>query len=177
MNYSVPIFVDAHLGATYNGDTYEIGRFDTKIMTTEAHLKELELLKDSALESLGNTASESELEQWRVLHIGRRGQLTKILRSLQTLSESERRTVGATANQVKKQLSKIKCPVLLVHSKSDLLTKTENLDFAYNSISSLNKEKFFVNNAGHNLFIQNPDQKLIFEKISSFLKDANETNI
>ena len=85
--------------------------------------------------------------------------------------------VRKLTNQVKKQLSTIKCPVLLVHSKSDLLTKTENLDFAYNSISSLNKEKFIVNNAGHNLFIQNPDQKLIFEKISSFLKDANQTNI
>ena len=85
--------------------------------------------------------------------------------------------VRKLTSQVKKQLSTIKCPVLLVHSKSDLLTKTENLDFAYNSISSLNKDKFIVNNAGHNLFIQNPDQKLIFEKISSFLKDANQTNI
>ena len=85
--------------------------------------------------------------------------------------------VRKLTNQVKKQLSKIKCPVLLVHSKSDLLTKTENIDFAYNSISSLNKEKFIVNNAGHNLFIQNPDQKRIFDKISSFLKNATQTNI
>jgi phenylalanyl-tRNA synthetase alpha chain len=73
-------------------------------MTTKTHLKELALLKDFALEALEKTASELELEQWRILHMGRRGQLTKILRSLQTLSDNDRRTVGAAANQVKKLL-------------------------------------------------------------------------
>jgi phenylalanyl-tRNA synthetase alpha chain len=41
------------------------------------------------------------VEQWRVAYLGRRGELTNILRSVATLGLEERRAVGAAANQVK----------------------------------------------------------------------------
>ena len=41
-------------------------------------------------------------------------------------------------------------------------------------ISSEQKEKFFIENANHNIFIQNPDRELIFEKINSFFKQFRE---
>ena len=44
-----------------------------------------------------------------------------------------------------------------------------NINFVYDNISAENKIKLFVNNAHHNMFDENPDQKLIFNKILKFL--------
>jgi len=74
---------------------------------------------------------------------------------------------------VRPKLVKITCPALLIHSKADALTLEENVDFAYKSISSKNKEIFRLENAGHNIFIDNPDQQIIFQKITSFLNKLN----
>ncbi|MBC8256005.1 MAG: alpha/beta fold hydrolase [Candidatus Marinimicrobia bacterium] len=71
-------------------------------------------------------------------------------------------------NQVKKELHKIKCPALVLHSEIDLLALQENISIVYDGISSDIKEKFIVKQANHNLFITNPDQDLIFKKITSF---------
>ena len=63
--------------------------------------------------------------------------------------------IVCVANYVTKKLSNIKCPALLIHSKADLLSKYENIDFAYSLIRSQHKEKFVVEKAGHNIFISN----------------------
>ena len=42
-----------------------------------------------------------ELENWRVLYLGRKSRLTSILRSLKELPEEERRRVGALANKAR----------------------------------------------------------------------------
>ena len=68
-------------------------------------------------------------------------------------------------NKVRKVLPKIKCPALVIHSKADLLSPQSNISLVYDTISSENKEKMIVENGGHNLFISNPDQKIIFKKI------------
>jgi len=73
-------------------------------------------------------------------------------------------------NKVKKELSLIKNPCLIIESKKDKLQLLSNVDLIYNSINSLEKEKFFVNDAGHNLFCLSSDQKIIFEKVASFIK-------
>ena len=70
-----------------------------------------------------------------------------------------------------KKLVKIKCPMLVIHSKSDRLSLTETVNMIYNKIDSEIKEKFFVDKAHHNLFDSNPDQKNIFNKILSFIKE------
>ena len=70
-----------------------------------------------------------------------------------------------------KKLVKIKCPMLIIHSKSDRLSLIENVNMIYNKIDSEIKEKFFVDKAHHNLFDSNPDQKNIFNKILSFIKE------
>tara|TARA_B100000131_G_C17940645_1_gene542157 strand:- start:75 stop:830 length:756 start_codon:yes stop_codon:yes gene_type:complete len=70
-----------------------------------------------------------------------------------------------------KNLSKIKCPTLIIHSNNDRLSLKNNVDLVYNNISSQKKEKIYVENAHHNLFDENPDQKKIFNNILKFLHE------
>ena len=73
------------------------------------------------------------------------------------------------ANKTKKILPNIKCPSLVIHSRKDLLSPQSNIALVYDNISSDYKEKFVVENAPHNLFAINPNQEIIFQKISGFL--------
>ncbi|MFH1639013.1 MAG: phenylalanine--tRNA ligase subunit alpha [Chloroflexota bacterium] len=61
----------------------------------------LDELKRNALEALGKTDSLKELESWRVRYLGRRSDLTMMLRGLSSLPLEERKTAGALANSVK----------------------------------------------------------------------------
>jgi phenylalanyl-tRNA synthetase alpha chain len=70
-------------------------------MTTDTLLRNLEELQTAALEELGAAPTPDSVEQWRVTYLGRRGQLTLVLRGLGALEPEERRTVGAAANNVK----------------------------------------------------------------------------
>ena len=71
-------------------------------------------------------------------------------------------------NIVKKELPKIKCPALVIHSTKDLLSLQSNISLVYDNISSEIKEKFIVSQANHNLFTNSSDQELIFQKINSY---------
>ena len=64
-------------------------------------LKQLEELKSDALKELGAIKDSQQLESWRVCYLGRKSQLTRVLRSLATLSLEERKTVGAFANRIR----------------------------------------------------------------------------
>ena len=65
-----------------------------------------EQLKQEALKELDSLGDTEALEAWRVRYLGRKGELTAILRSLSGLPEDERRAVGASANKVKASLEK-----------------------------------------------------------------------
>jgi len=67
-------------------------------------LKQLEELKQRAEQELDAVTNVKELEGWRVRYLGKKSELTKILRSLASLSLDERKTVGALANEVKAEL-------------------------------------------------------------------------
>jgi phenylalanyl-tRNA synthetase alpha chain len=67
-------------------------------------LNEIEKIKTEAVKQLGGTENAKDLEAWRVKYLGKKSQLTQILRGLAGLSIEERKAVGAAANQVKKQL-------------------------------------------------------------------------
>ncbi len=67
-------------------------------------LQQLEALKLEALRELEGITSVADLEPWRVAYLGRKSQLTNILRSLAALPLEEKKAVGAGANQVKARL-------------------------------------------------------------------------
>ncbi|CAI8004461.1 Phenylalanine--tRNA ligase alpha subunit, partial [Geodia barretti] len=64
----------------------------------------IEDLTQNALQELSQIDNPDELEQWRVRILGRRGELTGILRGLAQLDLEERRQVGALGNQAKAAL-------------------------------------------------------------------------
>ena len=63
-----------------------------------------EEIQVKALSELGNITSTGELDSWRVQYLGRKGELTLILRSLGKLPAEERKALGAQANRVKTSL-------------------------------------------------------------------------
>jgi phenylalanyl-tRNA synthetase alpha chain len=67
-------------------------------------LEQLDELRNSALHELEGAKDAKELDSWRVRYLGRKSQLTNILRGLASLSIEERRAVGARANQIKSAL-------------------------------------------------------------------------
>lgn len=61
-------------------------------------------LQRDALAALSVASNESELEDWRIEYLGRRGVISAKLRSVGDLPADERRDAGAKLNQVKSRL-------------------------------------------------------------------------
>jgi phenylalanyl-tRNA synthetase alpha chain len=64
-------------------------------------LQRLKDLRARALEELNEVGNPRELELWRVRYLGKKSDLTQVLRSLAILDLEERRRVGAQANEIK----------------------------------------------------------------------------
>ena len=67
-------------------------------------LEQLTQLRAKALDALDGVTSPKELEDWRVAHLGRKGPLTQLLRSLGSLPADQRQAAGGQANQLKADL-------------------------------------------------------------------------
>ncbi|MFC2017058.1 phenylalanine--tRNA ligase subunit alpha [Chloroflexota bacterium] len=67
-------------------------------------LQQLEELNLIALRESEGINSIEELESWRVRYLGKKSELTRVLRSLATLPHDERKAIGAHANEVKAHL-------------------------------------------------------------------------
>ena len=67
-------------------------------------LQQLEELKSKALRELESIGDTRDLVSWRVRYLGKKSELTKVLRGLASLSIGERKAVGARANAVKADL-------------------------------------------------------------------------
>lgn len=65
---------------------------------------QLKQLQQEAVEAIAATPNLEELESIRVSYLGKKGQLSQILRGMGKLSPQERPLVGALANQVKETL-------------------------------------------------------------------------
>jgi phenylalanyl-tRNA synthetase alpha chain len=68
--------------------------------------EELEKLRNEVLISISQASTEKELSEIRVGVLGRKGNLTQLLKRLGTLPEEDRREIGKRANQVKGDLEK-----------------------------------------------------------------------
>ena len=65
---------------------------------------QLKRMEEEALRELGAIRDLSQLEEWRVKYLGRRGELTRIMRGLGSLPPEERPAFGQAANRVKELL-------------------------------------------------------------------------
>ena len=66
--------------------------------------EQLQQLKKTALEAIGGAANPAVLEDLRVRFLGRKGELTALLRGLSALSAEERPKMGALANKIKEEI-------------------------------------------------------------------------
>jgi phenylalanyl-tRNA synthetase alpha chain len=67
-------------------------------------MSNIDEILQKALHDIENMHDLKALEAWRVRYLGRKGEITEILRGLGGLPVEERKTVGARANQVKATL-------------------------------------------------------------------------
>ncbi|MBD3379033.1 MAG: phenylalanine--tRNA ligase subunit alpha [Candidatus Omnitrophica bacterium] len=68
-------------------------------------VKKLEQIKKEFEEEISSCRGEKELEDIRIRYLGRKGELTSVLRSLSGLSPEEKREVGKKANIFKNEFS------------------------------------------------------------------------
>ncbi|MFR1707567.1 MAG: phenylalanine--tRNA ligase subunit alpha [Clostridium sp.] len=68
--------------------------------------EQLEQIKKIALEQLSQVTDKAELENIRVKYLGKKGELTAILRGMGKLSAEERPVVGKIANEVREEIEK-----------------------------------------------------------------------
>ena len=62
-------------------------------------------LERAAIDVLAFAKTEADLEEWRVKYLGRRGEVSTLLRSVGTLPPQERREAGASLNRLKSRLT------------------------------------------------------------------------
>ncbi len=67
-------------------------------------LNELSLIKQSAIDSLNDCADLKSLEDLRVKYLGKKGEITSILKQMGKLSAEERPVIGQRANEVRAEI-------------------------------------------------------------------------
>ena len=73
-------------------------------MITSPIQSQLNQLQTEAVEDITDSASLDDLEQLRVKYLGKKGQLSQILRGMGKLSPEERPVVGSLGNKVKQAI-------------------------------------------------------------------------
>jgi phenylalanyl-tRNA synthetase alpha chain len=68
--------------------------------------KKLKQLKQEILSQIEKVKDERVLRELEVKYLGRKGQLTEILRSLKNLSDKEKKELGQIANEIKNEIQK-----------------------------------------------------------------------
>ncbi|MGF1540094.1 MAG: phenylalanine--tRNA ligase subunit alpha [Pleurocapsa sp.] len=73
-------------------------------MSTSEIQNQLEELNTTAVKAIADTQNLEELEQLRIKYLGKKGQLSQILRGMGKLSPEERPAIGSQANVVKENI-------------------------------------------------------------------------
>ena len=79
--------------------------------------EQLEVIRAAALEAVKNALSEKEIEELRVKYLGKKGELTAILKQMGSLSPEERPKMGQLVNEAKQNVEN------LISKKADELKK------------------------------------------------------
>ena len=92
--------------------------------------EEIKKIKDTSISEIKNCSSKKELEELKVKYLGKKGELTLVLRGMGKLSKEERPVIGSLVNKVRDELN------ILFENKEKELNKeelqkrleTENID-------------------------------------------------
>ena len=80
--------------------------------------EQLQKIKLTAQQELSECSDLKELEQLRIKFLGKKGELTSVLRLMGSLSADERPQIGALANEVRKFIE------TTIEQKKDMLNKS-----------------------------------------------------
>ncbi|MGH4051517.1 MAG: phenylalanine--tRNA ligase subunit alpha [Clostridium sp.] len=94
--------------------------------------EKLETIKAAVLEELKIASVKTELENIRVKYLGKKGELTQILRGMGQLSNEERPIVGKMANEVRADIESLitKASDILKSNKKEMELKSEVIDIS-----------------------------------------------
>ncbi len=67
-------------------------------------IEKLEQIKQAAISEIANANSSKDLEELEIKYFGKKSELSGILKSISTLSDEEKRTVGPAVNSLKNEL-------------------------------------------------------------------------
>ena len=79
--------------------------------------EKLELIKEAAVSEISKISSSNEIENIRVKYLGKKGELTSILRGMGALTQEERPVIGKVANEVREIIER-KIEEALTHIKN-----------------------------------------------------------
>ena len=92
--------------------------------------EQLEIIKSAALDAVKNAISEKEIEELRVKYLGKKGELTAILKQMGGLSPEERPKMGQLVNEAKQNVESLisKKAEELKKKATELKLKSETID-------------------------------------------------
>ena len=88
--------------------------------------EQLQLIKKTAESDLKSVANRNELESIRVKYLGKKGELTAVLKQMGTLSAEERPIFGQLANDVRESIEKLISDELERIKSVEILERIEN---------------------------------------------------
>ena len=92
--------------------------------------EEIAKLKETSIEEIKRCDKQEELNNLKIKYLGKKGELTKILRKMGSLSPEERPAVGSLVNEIRDELNNLIEEKEKEFKKQELLRKleTENID-------------------------------------------------
>ena len=131
--------------------------------------EQLENIRQQAQEELAKASSKQELEALRVKYLGKKGELTAILKQMGKLSPEERPVIGQLANEVRENITQ-----LLESAQADIKTKERNAKLAAEKLDvTLPRKKHELGNK-HPLSIVLDEIKEIFVGMGFDIVDGPE---
>ena len=92
--------------------------------------EQIEQIRQNAMKEMENVQDEKELNDIRVKYLGKKGELTALLRGMGALSEEERPIIGSLVNEVRDELETKISEKEEAYKKEELKRKleTEKID-------------------------------------------------
>lgn len=72
----------------------------------------------------------------------------------------------------KKEIKQVVAPILIFHSRYDMVSKPSSSQYLFDHVASTDKELFILNKTDHGL-LQNTRRDFLFKKISNFIRSHN----
>ena len=129
----------------------------------------LKEILETAKEQLENAASVQDAEEVRVKVLGKKGQLTEILRSMGKMSPDERKELGQAANQTRAQIE-----AMLEETFSKLKEKAREAKFEEEKVDVTEPGKPYVLGTKHPITITIEEVSRIFKSMGFTLTEGPE---